>query len=594
MLKRKIYALCVLFLIFFISTASFAEDSLSITRWKVESSLVENGDLMVSEDITFDFKDKFNGVYRHIVLNGTDGIEGIEVYEMTEGVPLPYALVTSSQAEKGSKGLFAATEKDNSMEIKIFSPSKNETKTFRIKYLVKNVATKHLDTGELYYKFLGSENETPINYFTASIALPNKSKEETKIFAHGPLNGEINFIEEDLIKLEVSDVPRDTFIEARILFPNEFIGRSTKNGTKTLQSIVDEELSFIKEIEVRAEKATKNKSLFNNISLMVSGFAIAIVGFVFNKHRRRIDIFETLNSTYPEDITPAELRAFMTSVIDSRALMTTVFDLARKGYVEIQEIEGSKKKKDFSFTRTSSLKDGLLSHEEYFLDWLFNTLGDGVQVTTKDIEYYRKKNLSQFSKDFGIWQKLVKENLKSRDYYDNNMGKYGGMTLGIAFIAFSIGIIGLIFEGFYGIIAIMIGIFAFIYGIVLFLRKSDKGYIQYELWKDFKKDLEKQGKIPENYEVKIPNDKTLIYALALGLPMKSMDSIRLRSEYNTPAHWSYWYFLTNKRGGSSFEDRFNSSFYGNSATTSSSSVGGGGGFSSGGGGGAGGGGAGGF
>lgn len=97
-----------------------------------------------------------------------------------------------------------------------------------------------------------------------------------------------------------------------------------------------------------------------------------------------------------------------------------------------------------------------------------------------------------------------------------------------------------------------------------------------------------QKDVLANYDF-IPKDKTLIYALALGLSMESLEKFRkfIPASYND-VHWSYFYFMTNKYGGSRFEDRLNSSFYGSIGQTSSS-FGGGGGFSSGGGGGAGGG-----
>lgn len=594
MSNKKFYILIIITLLIFISTASLADDSLGITRWIVDSTLIENGDLFVSEDITFNFKDKFNGVYRDIVLDRTDGVNNLEVYEIVEGKEIQYSLVKS--AEKGDKGVFTATAEKDTLKLMLFSPSKNETKTFRIKYVVKNVAVRHVDTGELYYKFLGSENSTTIDFFTASIKLPGKDRKNTKIFAHGPLNGNINFIEDDLIKLEVSDVPANTFVEARILFPKNFIEASQNAGSKTFQSIMDEELSIIEAAKEEAISKAKNKSIFNNISLITSGLVAVIAGFVFNNLRRNANIYDSLNSTYPDDITPAELRVFMTSIIDTRAIMTTIFDLARKGYITIEETEGSKKKKkDFLFSKTIRPQNGLLSHEEFLLDWLFNTIGDGNVVSTIDIEKYRKKNFSKFAQDFGLWQKKVKSDIKNRGYYDYSTTKWGFVILTLSIISFTIGIIAITLESFYGIILLILSILIFIYSITLFIRKSDKGYIQYQLWKDFKKDLEHQGVSIEDFNINIATDKILIYALALGLPMKSIDDFRetIPDSYS-PTHWSYYYFMTNRRGGSSFEDSFNSSFYGSSAGTTSSSVGGGGGFSGGGGGGAGGGGAGGF
>lgn len=72
----------------------------------------------------------------------------------------------------------------------IFSPAKDETKTFRIEYVLKNVAIAHTDIGELYYQLIGESNTERIDYFEAAIHLPEINKDDVKIFAHGPLNGE--------------------------------------------------------------------------------------------------------------------------------------------------------------------------------------------------------------------------------------------------------------------------------------------------------------------------------------------------------------------------------------------------------------------
>ena len=102
--KNNFKILLILTILILISTSSFAEDGLNIQRWIVNSSLLENGDLKISEDITFNFRDKFNGVFRNIVLEGTDGISEIQLYELVEGDEIPYTL--NMDANKGDQKVF--------------------------------------------------------------------------------------------------------------------------------------------------------------------------------------------------------------------------------------------------------------------------------------------------------------------------------------------------------------------------------------------------------------------------------------------------------------------------------------------------------
>lgn len=586
--KLKIFPLLIILLL--ISTISFAEDDFRISNWIVNSTLLENGDLKISEDITFNFTNPMNGVFRNIVLERTNGITGIKVYEIVHGKEILYSY--DMDAKKGHTNRFKSEIKNNIQELMIFSPSQNENKTFRINYTLNDVAIKHKDTGELYYKFLGHENNTPIDYFSATISLPSIDKNKTQIFAHGPANGKISFVDQDLIKLQVSHVPARTFVEARVLFPSSIIPASTNLGYKSFDNIIDEELSF----EQDRQRNPKAKALLSNISIIGTGIGALFISLIFNKSRRNTDIYRNLSSFQPKDITPGELRLFQSRIIDSNSLIATIFDLGRKGYVSIQEddkfIQGQK---GFLITNTNKPEIGLLSHEIYLLDWLFNLIGDGKQLSTSDIDSHRKKPYTKFFKEFKLWQSKVKSDLKDREYYDHSTKSTGVILILLSLVFFIISILTFINNSLYGLLPLGLGLFIFIFGFQLLFRKSDIGYIQDKLWKDYKKNLKNQGKTPENYNQVILEDKDLIYGLALGLPMKSLNNFRKQMPQTYMAsHWMYWYFLTNSQGGSRFEDSFNSSFYGTTGTTNPTSFGGGGGFSGGGGGGAGGGGAGGF
>lgn len=597
---KKYLILAIIIVILIVPLNVFAEDSLSITRWIVDSELLETGNLKVSEDLTFKFNDDFNGVYRNIVLEGTDGISDINLFELVNGTEVPYTL--NSGANKGDSNVYSYEQDKNGINLMIFAPSENEERTFRIKYNLLNVAIMHSDTGEFYYKYLGDENETPINYFSATLLLPKLDRENIKIFAHGPLNGNINFIDNDLIKLEVSGVPTRTFVEARVLYPKEYTPLSIKSGNRNLSNILEEETSFIQELEEKAKTREATKGILNNISLGLIALGAIITGFIYKATKRDPIIYENMNSLYPKDISPAELNLFMSQTINSRGLMATIFDLARREYLTIDGLNSDEsiinkknlKKQNFIFERSNKADADLLEHERYLLSWLFNDIGDGHRVTTLEIDTSRSKKMMTFNKSNTAWYKLVKDELKNRGYTDSKSKKLSIIVFSLSMLITTLGIITIIFGGLYGIAAILVGTFLFVYSIIILTRKSDEGFIQHGLWKDFIKEFENY----KNLEVNIPKDKTLIYAVALGLSMQKLDDHRrIYGNDYYPMYWGFWYFQSiNRKGGSNFEDRFNNSFYGATGTSNpnSTSFGGGGGFSGGGGGGAGGGGAGGF
>lgn len=595
MLKKRVFCLLFVLLLTIIvsSPASFAADDLNIDRWIVDAYVNENGDLEISEDITFNFDSNFNGVYRDIVLEKIDSVEDLSIYEMIGGEENSYKEV--NEAKKGDKDVFTRKKEKKNLQLQIFSPSSDEKKTFRLNYLLENVAIKHSDTGEVYYKFLGKENETHIDYFAINLHLPNFERNKINIFAHGPSQGKIYF-SDDKIKSEIRDVNPDEFIENRILFPNEYIPLSENTGSGDFNSIIEEEKLLAKEKEAEIEKKEKRSSLLTKISIYFSLFITSIVFFTFYKFRRNKDVFENMTSPYPDDITPAELSLFMNKAVSPRAFLASLFYLSSKDYIEIKDIEDENgdTSNEYIFIKKENTRASLTSAESFLLDWIFNDIGDGKSLTTLDLEKYRKKNYKDFYTSQREWNKLVKKDLQMRNYYDERTKPFSVLLIVLSIVGFVIGIVSLAFESLYGLIPLILAIFILIYGVLLLYKTNDKGYIQYSLWRDFKKEFKDHG----NKVVDINNDKALIYALALELAMKDLNSFRnsIASSYY-PVGWGYLYFLTNKNGGSRFEDTFNHSFYGSSQSTSSTSTGsfgGGGGFTGGGGGGAGGGGAGGF
>ncbi|HSH36563.1 DUF2207 domain-containing protein, partial [Schnuerera sp.] len=307
---------------------------------------------------------------------------------------------------------------------------------------------------------------------------------------------------------------------------------------------------------------------------------------------RDIDIYETMDhNIYPDDCTPAVATYLTNSTVNNTAIMATIFDLARKGYISIEDKNDYKgKTNNFKLERLKKTANSLLAHEIFLLDWFFDEIGDGNIVTTKDIEHYSKKDMINFSNSYNTWSKTVREDAKNKGYYDNKGKKPGWVLVLFSIITFPLSIISLVFEGFYGLVLLFVSIFAFIYGIIVIFRKSDYGYIQYNKWKDFKKDLKRRGDTLDINNLSFPLDIALIYGLALGVSVNSLNKFKtLTPESTMPNHWFYWYFATGPKGQNSFQRSLNRAF-----SAGSSSTGTGGGFSSGGGGGAGGGGAGGF
>lgn len=590
-MKKHIKGLMIFFAVIlsvtcFSKNASAKED-LYITDWIVNASLKENGDLEISEDITFEFNKKYNGVYRDIVIDESYDVSDIKVKEVTSYSRIDY--VSVDKAKNGDKEVFTTEKKNNKVIIKIFSPSKNETKTFRISYVVKNAAIRYNDTGELYYKFLGEDNKTPIGYFAVYINLPYKyDSYMVRVFVHGPYNGTINKIDSGMLLylLQAKNVPPKTFFEGRLLFPPEYIAESTNfQNIDRYQEIIDEEEAIRQKKEQNIKRKENTKNLLNKITLYVSGISIIVFAVILYQCRRKVDR-EILMREYkdiPEDCTPAVAAIIAGLNLDSNMFFATVLDLFRKGYLRIKgknENINLSKNNDFIIYKVRNEDLSLLEHERYFMNWLFNDMGNGESVSTMDIKKFSKHNEQKFYQSLKNWKSIIKKEAKNRGYIDNSKNIQGSIIVVLSIICIILGIVTTIYESIYALLNFAVGITLLIYGIYLLCRLSDKGYIQYIKWKNFLKYMKAHNPDLSSEDALNSLDKSLIYALVFGVLKDQIFDDSL--EMNETNDWIIWYILFADSSNNSFSRSINDSFAESSSASNGSFSDGGGGIGGGG------------
>ncbi|MGI6331306.1 MAG: DUF2207 domain-containing protein [Zhaonellaceae bacterium] len=573
---------------------------LTIPKWVVEAKLLENGNLSIAEDITFEFDGQFNGIFREIVLDKTSGVDNIQVKELSGSRSREYTRV--KDAENGDMGVYLLEEENNTIRVRIFSPSDDEEKTFRVSYVLKNVAIKYNDIGELYYKFLGAENQTPIGSFRVNITLPQADTyNQVKVFVHGPQNGKISKEDNRTYSLYVEDVPEDTFIEGRLLFPGEFIALSNNIQDKdNLNNILEEEKAFQNKLAQDRERRERLGNLLGQASIWASVLGLGLFAIFLARFRREKNVYQRDDykpNVLPEDCTPAVASYLTGAILGINTIFATILDLFRKGYIilnKVEDLEENTSEEEFVLTQVKQEDNALLNHEKYFINWLVKIMGNGHSVSTRDIEGYSKHNSINFITLFKGWKSQIKEDAEQKGYYDLSTTKYGVLCLVFAIGLLILGIFSLVYGSIFGWVNLVVAVVLFIYSLTLFYRHSDYGYQQYKRWLEFKKHMQKKIKdLSLKDLIENSADISLIYALSLGVD-KKLDRFDCDIAYSNPMYsnnnWFIWYLLFMNNRNSTLHKSFNNSFQGGTGTGGFT----GGGFSGGGGGGAGGGGAGGF
>ncbi len=115
----------------------------------------------------------------------------------------------------------------------------------------------------------------------------------------------------------------------------------------------------------------------------------------------------------PKDLSPAEVGTLVDENCDTQDIVSTLVDLAVRGYLQIKEIEAPTflffSNKDYEFVRVSSNKgdDILLPHERQFLNALFG--GDKPSVKLSDLKEKFYVNLPMIRQS--IYQSLTNKKL---------------------------------------------------------------------------------------------------------------------------------------------------------------------------------------
>ena len=165
---------------------------------------------------------------------------------------------------------------------------------YKIEYTLKGATKKYLDIAEYYHMFVGKDFEIPIENFQATIIFPAPLKEETAyIFGHGAETGQINF-NQGKVQVKARNVKKNTFIEARVLFPKGIIYMAPEIKINRKEKILAEEKNnFENTIFTLINDINRDRILKEAIAGIMIYIAIVIV----------LEVSQTLKfkQKYPKD-----------------------------------------------------------------------------------------------------------------------------------------------------------------------------------------------------------------------------------------------------------------------------------------------------
>ncbi|XJS10790.1 DUF2207 family protein [Aerococcaceae bacterium WGS1372] len=379
------------------STVYAQEVNFDIKDADIRGEISANGDVSFKEIYTFDV-DFMNGAYHTIDYGGyniTDYRVGILDEETGE-----VQYLTESFNE--SAGTFKVSDNGTLFKLQVFNPAENETVHFVFEYTIEGLITNYNDTAELNRKIVPENTDDNFDV-KAVIYLPGEvtNPDDFRVWAYGANNGEVYPKTESgqsYIDLTVVNNPPNQFVEVHSIFPTSL----TPNNPNVEKTNVKDQIIAKAEAVVEADARNYAKEMRHRFYLIFGLLflfplmTIYASYYYFSKRKKLnpnpIHVPEHYYSL-PEELTPAIMAtAVFRSKPTADDFSATIIDLARKGYIQVEEVSRKKrgllKRKSASTIRVSPTDkeidfSDLQKHERYVYEYL---LPNKETITLSEIE----------------------------------------------------------------------------------------------------------------------------------------------------------------------------------------------------------------
>lgn len=634
---KKLYLFLILLIFPFIAHAEVDYD---ITDYYITSDIEVAGGLKIKELVVLD--GTFNGYERNIVYRNDSleewkagnvnfekssiynavGIDNLKVAAMKVNGDVSFDTMKNisnyasevDSANLGESNVYTTTKNSNGIDVRMYMPANNEKVAFYLEYVVANAVVMHNDVAELYFPFIGDKFSDDIDNVNVQVFLPAADTSNNfRIWAHGPLSGEINKYQNENkenigLIASIKDLKANTGFDIRVTFDKSLI-----LVPQFLHHSNEDALDKILEVEnKRAEDANakrkKIKAVYYSIKYAAIGYLIFLIVmwiYIYVKFDKeyKADFKNKYNREFIDDYNVEVIDYLFNKNITPNAMSASIMNLVYKKNISVEEMPSDKKKKEYTFKLLN--KENLSKSEEYLIEFLFDTVGNGSVFTTKKLKDYAKStsSYSTFTSKYSTWKNNVIQEGQQQNFYESNTK--------IKFIGLIIALIGgLIFvtnilcnTDILIAYALIIPIVIFAIYIMTFNRRTKNGNEDYAKWKAFRNFLNDFGTfdIKELPEITLW-ERYMVYATIFGLAKKVQKSMNVYIQELDPNgtlypyYYNSWmYYDLNYAVADSVNSAVNSAVNysintANANSSYSSGSGFGGGFSSGGGGGFGGGG----
>jgi uncharacterized protein (TIGR04222 family) len=468
-------------------TAGAQAKDWAIDSMDVNLDVQKNGDVIVDEKVTFVFRGNFHFVTRSIPTDNMDGMTDLEVLD-SSGQPLP----------KGDgPGTWSSSSSGNRRLITVNFDLTDTSGTWTFHYKAQSVVMFFDQGDEVRWYVFDAETPVPINSVKTTVKLPGSVPADQMtqaVQSSFDVPANVTSPEPSTMVYEATGIPAYTNFWIVTGFPKGVV-----DFTWTARRVA----AFI---------------------VPKVGFVLPILAFLVMlllwRRRGRDDpsaIYAKYVSEPPSDLSPGLVGALVDEKVDTKEVIATIVDLARRGYMEITDTkqDGVFSKPESLFTRTKPLDD-LQGFEKKVAESLFDGKHPD-QVTTAQLKNHFYTHVGP------IVEMVYTETTKAGLFHDNPK-KVRARWFGYGFL------VALVLGGLTAVMGLthVPGWGYFLLGSIVSVlvvwafgprmpRRTVKGAQEQRKWESFRNYLQDLTRFQDLGTAKEAFEKYLPYAIAFGV-----------------------------------------------------------------------------
>lgn len=225
-------------------TEEYNIKELKLRNLDYEILLKQNGNMEVTEIWNIEILDT-NTLYKTFTLdpNKFDGITNVKVEEILDkNNTKKFTQIDTEMYQVTQDCYYALINSNGQFEIAWGINTKNKVKTYKITYTIEGAVKLYNDCGELYWMFLGSDFNIPIDNIRGKISTEIESDKEILAWSHSNNyeNGTIKKSGKNIVFTMNNFRPKDYF-EIRLALPKEMFTMAEHSNIDRLEQIIQEE-----------------------------------------------------------------------------------------------------------------------------------------------------------------------------------------------------------------------------------------------------------------------------------------------------------------------------------------------------------------